>query len=70
MCAAAGLMLSGPAIARGATLTWKGPNAAMYFGLPFNCLEFENSVAGTEFVLSHKVLNWRDADFGWANGAP
>lgn len=63
--AAAALMLLGASAAPGATLLWKGPNAAVYFGLPFNSLEFENPLSGSEMVLSHKVLEWRDADFAW-----
>lgn len=66
--ATAALVLLSASAAHGATLLWKGPNAAVYFGLPFNSLEFENPLAGTETVLSHKVLEWRDADY--AAGPP
>jgi len=49
--------------AQGATILWKAPNAAIYLGLPSTQLEFENPLAGTETVLSHAVLDWRDADY-------
>jgi hypothetical protein len=48
---------------QGATVTWKAANAAIYLGLPSTQLEFENPLAGTETVLSHAVLDWRDADY-------
>jgi len=65
---AAGFMLvNGPPV-HAATLIGKTPNAAVYFSLPFNSLEFENPLVGTEMVLSHKVLDWRDADY--AAGPP
>ena len=49
--------------AQGTTLISKMPNASVLFGLPFASLEFENLLTGTEMVLSHKVLEWRDADY-------
>jgi len=55
-------LLNCPAV-RGATLLSKAPNAAVYFGLPFAGLEFENLLTGGERVLGHKVLEWRDADY-------
>jgi hypothetical protein len=48
---------------QGATVLWKAPNAAIYLGLPSTELEFENPLAGTETVLGHAVLDWRDADY-------
>ncbi len=48
---------------QGATILWKAPNAAIYLGLPSTELEFENPLAGTETVLGHAVLDWRDADY-------
>ena len=48
---------------QGATVISKAPGVAVYTGLPFNELEFENPLAGTETVLGHAVLDWRDADY-------
>ncbi len=48
--------------AHGATVISKAPNVSVHIGLPFNDLEFQNPLAGTERVLSHAVLDWRDAD--------
>ena len=48
---------------QGTTILWKAPNAAVYLGLPSSELEFENPLAGTETVLGHAVLDWRDADY-------
>jgi len=50
------------------TVISKVSNAAVYLGLPFTQLEFENPLAGTETVLSYPVLDWRDADY--AAGPP
>jgi hypothetical protein len=55
-------------VVHGATLLSKAPNVAVDIGLPFNSLEFENPLAGTETVLGHVVLDWRDADY--APGPP
>ncbi len=48
---------------QGATVLLKASNAAIYLGLPSAQLEFENPLAGTETVLGHAVLDWRDADY-------
>jgi hypothetical protein len=53
---------------QGATVIAKASNAAVHIGLPFVQLEFENPLAGTETVLGHAVLDWRDADY--APGLP
>jgi len=45
------------------TVLYRVPSAAVYVGLPFNNLEFDNPLNGTEMVLSHRVLEWRDADY-------
>jgi hypothetical protein len=49
--------------ASGASLISRAPNAAVYIGLPFTDLEFENPLAGSETVAGHAVLEWRDADY-------
>jgi hypothetical protein len=51
------------AAAQGAALISKAPNTAVYIGLPFTNLEFENPLTGTESVVGHAVLEWRDADY-------
>lgn len=47
----------------GATVLWRAANVTVHLGLPYPSLEFENPLAGTETVLSHPVLEWRDADY-------
>ena len=64
---AAFLLLNCPPV-HGATLISKAANATVYFGLPSASLEFENPLAGTETVIGHAVLEWRDADY--AAGPP
>lgn len=54
--------------ARAATVLWKAPNVIVYQGLPYNSLEFENPLSGTEQVLGYKVMEWLDADY--APGPP
>ena len=61
---AAFLLLNCPPV-HGATLNWKVSNATVYFGLPSASLEFENPLAGTETVMGHAVLEWRDADYAF-----
>ena len=56
-------LLAGSA-AQGVTVISKVSNAAVYLGLSFTQLEFENPLAGTETVLSYSVLDWRDAGNG------
>jgi hypothetical protein len=41
----------------------KAPNVAVYLGLPFSQLEFENPLSGNEAIFGHPVLEWRDADY-------
>jgi hypothetical protein len=50
-------------IAQGATVLYNASNVEILLGLPFTSLEFENPLAGTERVLGHAVLEWRDADY-------
>jgi hypothetical protein len=45
------------------TVLSKSSNTAVYLGLPYDQLEFENPLHGTETVLGHKIVDWRDADF-------
>ena len=59
---AAFLLLNCPPV-HGATLISKAANATVYLGLPSAALEFENPLAGTETVIGHAVLEWRDADY-------
>ena len=49
--------------AKSATVVWKAPNVQVYTGLAYESLEFENPLTGTEQVLGHPVLDWRDADY-------
>ena len=60
-------LLAGYAL-QGVTVVSKASNAAVYLGLQFTQLEFENPLVGTETVLSDPVLDWRDADY--AAGPP
>jgi hypothetical protein len=56
-----GLFIATPAQA--IVVIWKAPNADVTLGLPFNSLEFENPLNGTEKVKGYSVLQWRDADY-------
>ncbi|GEM_PF-1345592 len=47
----------------GATVLWKAPNVRVVQGLDYNLLEFENQLVGSEQVLGHYVVDWRDADY-------
>jgi hypothetical protein len=51
------------AAVQGATVLSKASNVEILLGLPSAGLEFENPLAGTERVLGHAVLEWRDADY-------
>jgi len=66
--AALALTLAAPANLSGATVVSRASNTAVYLGLPAVQLEFENPLMGTEKVMGHPVLNWRDADY--AAGPP
>jgi hypothetical protein len=58
------LLLSlGIAVSEAATVLYKSANATVYLGLPLSSVEFENPLSGTETVLGHPVLDWRDADY-------
>ena len=50
-------------ICSGATVLWRAANTTVHIGLPFTSLEFENPMTGVETVLTHPVLEWRDADY-------
>lgn len=50
-----------PAVA--VTVIWKAPNVDVTIGLPFNSLEFENPLNGTEKVKNYNVVEWLDADY-------
>jgi len=62
VCGLVGLMAS-PAAA--VTIVSQSANTDIFLGLPFNDLEFENPLTGTEMVKEYAVLEWRDADFAW-----
>jgi hypothetical protein len=65
---AAGCLMLVACTGGAATVLSKAPNAQVIPGLPFASLEFENPLSGSEMVLSHPVLEWRDADY--APGPP
>jgi len=65
VCGLVGLMAS-PAAA--VTVISQSANTDIYLGLPFNDLEFENPLAGTETVKEYAIKEWRDADY--ASGSP
>lgn len=49
--------------AQGVEVISTASNATVTIGLPFNSLEFENPLTGTETVAACTVLEWRDADY-------
>lgn len=49
--------------AHAATVVWRAQNAAVYVGLPFASLEFENPLPAAASVLGHPILQWLDADY-------
>jgi hypothetical protein len=47
------------------TVISQSAHADITLGLPFNSVEFENPLSGTEMVQGYSILEWRDADFAW-----
>ena len=53
--------------ASAATIIWQSANTDIYLGQPYNNLEFENPLTGTEMIKEYSVLEWRDADFAFGS---
>ncbi|MHC4675319.1 MAG: DUF7901 domain-containing protein [Planctomycetota bacterium] len=69
VCIVAGSLVglaASPAAA--ATVISQSANTDITLGLPFNSLEFENPLIGTEMIQGYSILEWRDADY--APGPP
>ncbi|MBI4580363.1 MAG: hypothetical protein HY718_11715, partial [Planctomycetes bacterium] len=45
------------------TIISQSANADITIGLPFDSLEFEDPLTGTETVKGYKLLEWQDADY-------
>ena len=63
VCMFGALALGWPAPAAGIVVGWTSPHTTVTLGIPFNELEFENPLSGTETVQGYKILEWRDADY-------
>lgn len=49
--------------AKGVTIYYQSANTDIYLGEPYNNLEFENPLSGSETIKGYAILEWRDADY-------